>query len=251
MNRIIAGVLAVGFVAVLAMRAGAADAVDPKAVLDKAITALGGEENLAKAKTATWKSKGTINFGGNDSEFTSQTTVSGLDHFRQEFEGDFGGNKVKGLFIIAGDKGWGLFNDNKMELNKDALANLKRSAYLNVIPMTILPLRDKGFKVQAAGEEKVGDKPAVGLKITPPDGKDFTLYFDKDSGLPVKQVAKVMGFMGDEFTQETTFADYKDFQGIKRATKIENKRDGQKFQSQQITEFKVPDKVDPKTFAEP
>ena len=54
--------------------------------------------------------------------------------------------------------------------------------------------------------------------------------FDKESGLPVKQVAKVLGFQGQEYTAETTFADYKDFDGIKKATKIEVKRDGETFQ---------------------
>ena len=61
-------------------------------------------------------------------------------------------------------------------------------------------------------------------------------------------MAKVVGFMGDEFVQETFLADFKDFDGIKKATKIENHRDGKKFLEQQITEFKVLEKVDPKTF---
>ena len=38
----------------------------------------------------------------------------------------------------------------------------------------------------------------------------------------MKIVAVVAGFKGDEFTQETTLADYKDFDGIKKATKVEN-----------------------------
>jgi hypothetical protein len=77
------------------------------------------------------------------------------------------------------------------------------------------------------------------------------LFFDKESGLPVKSVAKVRGFMGEEFTQETTFGGYKDFDGIKKATQIENKRDGQAFVKLEITEFKVLDKVEDKTFAQP
>ena len=89
------------------------------------------------------------------------------------------------------------------------------------------------------------------LKITGPDGKDFTLSFDKESGLPVKLVAKVLGFQGHENTAETTFEDYKDFDGIKKATKIEVKRDGETFQKMKITEFKVLDKVDPEAFTEP
>ena len=97
----------------------------------------------------------------------------------------------------------------------------------------------------------MGDKPAVGVKVTGPEGKTFSLYFDKESGLPVKLVAKVMGFMDDEHDQETTFTNYKEFDGIKKATKVEAKRDGEKFLNSEVTEFKVLDKVDPKTFTEP
>jgi hypothetical protein len=122
---------------------------------------------------------------------------------------------------------------------------------MNVIPITMLPLKGNGFKYEATGEEKVGDKPAVVLKVTGPDGKDFSLYLDKESGLPVKLVAKVLGFQGDEFTSETTYANYKDFGGIKKATKIEVKRDGEPFQNWEISEFKVLDKVDAETFTEP
>ena len=88
--------------------------------------------------------------------------------------------------------------------------------------------------------------------MTGPDGKDFTLYFDKESGLPVKLVAKVVGFRGDEYTQETTYRDYKDFDGIKKATKIEANATARSVPVNfEITEFKVLDKVDAKTFTEP
>jgi hypothetical protein len=224
---------------------------DAKAILDKAIQALGGEEKLGAVKAATWKGKGTVHIGGNDSDYTSQTTVQGLDQYRQEFEGEFMGNKVKSVTVLNGDKGWRKFGDNAMALDKAGVANQKRIVYLQVTPVTLLPLRGKGFKVRAAGEEKVGGQPAAVLEVTGPDGKDFKLSFDKKSGLPVKQVAKVPGFMGGEVTQETTFGNYKDFGGIKKATKIEAKRDGEKFLEQEVAEFKVVKKVDPKTFAEP
>jgi len=131
--------------------------------------------------------------------------------------------------------------------------SLTRSApfYLQLIAVTLVPLKGKGFKVEAAGEEKINDKPAVILKVTGPDGKDFKLYFDKEGGQPVKMVATVKGFQGEDFVQETTYAGYRDFGGIKKATKVESRRDGKKFLEQEITDFKVVDKVDPEAFAEP
>ncbi|QJX00990.1 LolA-like protein [Frigoriglobus tundricola] len=228
-----------------------ADEKDATAVLDTAIRALGGAEKLGGVKAATWKTKGTVTIGGSDNAFDMITTVQGLDNYRSEFEAEFGGNSVKGVTVLNGDKGWRKFGDMGDELDKDALANEKRNVYLQVVPATLLPLKGKGFKVEAAGTEKVDGKPATVLKVTGPDGKDFKLFFDQESGLPVKQVAKVIGFMGDEFTQETTFSGYKEFNGVKRATKIQSKRDGEKFIEQEVRDFKVVEKVDPKTFSEP
>jgi hypothetical protein len=251
MKRLLGSVLMTAIVSGLASPVQGADDKAAQAVVDKAIKALGGAEKLGAVKAFTWKAKGKISFGGNDNEFNSTATVQGLDHFRSEFEGEFGGNKFKGVTVLSGDKGWRKFGDMGMELDKDGLANEKRSVYLQVIAVTLVPLKGKDFKVEAAGTEKVGDNPATVLKVTGPDGKDFKLYFDQKSGLPVRQVAKVIGFMGQEFTQETTFAGYKDFDGIKKATKVESKRDGEKFIEQDITEFKVVEKLDPTTFTEP
>lgn len=228
-----------------------ADDQDAKAIIDKGIKALGGEEKLTKAGTYSVKSKGTITFNGSDNEISSQATLQGLDHYRSEFEGKFGDNDVKGVTVLNGDKGWRKFGDNAMDLDQDGLANEKGTIYLAVIPSTLVPLKGKGFKIEAAGEEKVGDKPAVVIKATGPDGKDFKLYFDKESGLPVKLVAKVIGFDGQEFTMETTYSNYKDFDGIKKATKTASKRDGEKFVDSELVEFKVLDKVPPETFSEP
>lgn len=244
------------FVAVLmcgaASRALVADEKDADAIVDKAIQAVGGKEKLADFKAAVWKSKGTITIQDNDNDFTSKSTAQGLDHFRTEFEGEFNGNNVKGQTTIDGDKGWRKFGDGEaQELDADALAAEKRLLYLQLVPMNPLLLKDKVFKVEAAGEEKIGDKQAVGLKVTGPDGKDFTLYFDKETGLPVREVAKVTGWDGNEFTQDTAYSDYKEFSGIKKAAKTVSKRDGDKFVSTTVTDFQVVEKVEPETFKKP
>jgi hypothetical protein len=228
-----------------------ADEAETRAVFNKAIKALGGEAKLAKAATFSQKTKGKFSFGGNESEFTSETIVQGLARYHSTFEGEFGGNKVKGVTVLNGEEGWRKFGDNKMNIDKDAMANEKRNISLQILPVTLLPLKEKDFKMESAGDDKVGDKPAAALKFTGTDGKDFTLAFDKESGLPVKLVAKVVGFQGEEFTQETTFTGYKEFDGIQRATKLESKRNGESFLKIEVTEFKVLEKVDPKTFAEP
>jgi hypothetical protein len=250
MNRLLGALLATGFVFGLASPVRADDK-DATAVLDKAIKAVGGEDKLGKIGAFSWKSKGKIRLGDNENPFNSQIILQDLDHLRSEFEGEFNGNTIKGVLVVNGDKGWRKFNDNIMDLDDDALAVEKRNAYLQIIPATLVQLKGKGFKIELASEQQIDGKPAVGIKVTGPDKKDFTLYFDKESGLPAKAVARVMGFGGEEFNQETTYADYKDFGGIKKATKVEVKRDGETFVSQEVTDFKVMGKPDADTFAEP
>jgi hypothetical protein len=244
--------LTVGLVAILTTGATGmtrADEKDANAIVDKAIKALGGEENLSKAKSHTTKTKATITFNGDERSLKTKTTVQGLDHYASEWESEADGNKF--VTVVNGNKGWRKFGPEAQELDGDALANSKRMIYLATVPGSLVALKTKDFKVEAADEQKVAEKPAVGIKVTAPDGKDFTLYFDKESGLPVKLVAKVVGMGGDEFTMDSTYTDYKDYGGIKKATKITSTRDGEKFVASEITEFTVLDKVPDGTFDEP
>jgi hypothetical protein len=249
MKRFLGAALVAGFLA--AGGTARADEQEAKAVIDKAIKAMGGEEKLAKAEVISWKTKGTMTFNDNTNDVKTQVTARGISHYRSELEGEFNGNAFKGVTVVASDKGWRKFGENLNEMDGDALANQKRTAYLQVIPVTLVPLKGKDFKLESAPDEKVGDRPAAVVKVTAPDRKDFKLYFDKESGLPVKMTATVAGFQGNEFDQETTYAAYKDFGGIKKATKIESKRNGQKYIEQEVTDFKVLDKADADAFDEP
>jgi hypothetical protein len=239
------------FVAVFSLFAPArADDAKVNEILDKAIKALGGEEKIGKAEAMTWKAKGKITIEGNENEFTAGATLQGLDRLHAEFEMEINGNKFKAISVLDGDKGWRKLGDQVMEMDKDSVTNEKRNAYLMAAATLVAPLKGKGFKVEAAGEEKIAGKPALGVKATGSDGKDFTLYFDKESGLPVRMVAKVIGWMGEEYTQEINYSNHKEFEGLKRPTKVSVKRDGDPFLDEEVVEFKVLDKVPAETFAE-
>ena len=249
MNRSVGVLVATALLSTLGLSARADDK-DATPILDKAIAALGGEEKLAKSATATWKAKGTVNFNENTTEIKTSATVQGLDRHRAEFEMEFNGNPFKGVTVIDGKKGWRKFGDDVQDLDDEALATEKRRAYLQAV-QNVLPLKGKEFKVEAAPDEKVDGKAASVVKGTGPDGKPFTLYFDKESGLPVKLSATVKGFQGEEFVQDTTFSAYKDFGGVKKATKSESTRDGNPFIKVEMTDYKVIDKPEAGSFDEP
>src|SRR5713226_10649572 len=91
-----AGILAL----VLSLASKADDADQARAMIDKAIKAIGGEEKLAKFKTHTWKNKGTWYGMGDGVPYTALYAVSWPDKFRFEVEGGFM------TYVIDGDKGW-------------------------------------------------------------------------------------------------------------------------------------------------
>jgi hypothetical protein len=229
-----------------------ADEKDVQAILDKAVKALGGEDKLTKIEAAVWKGKGKMIIGDNqEHEFTSQTIAQGFDRFRSELEveGVFG-RQLRMLSVLNHDKVW--LSVGGMALRPDhALAGLKRSAYLALIPVTVVPLKGPGFKVQAAGEEQVEGEPAFVIKVTCPDGSDMAISFNKNSGRPVKAAGKVFALDGREVMQETIYGAYRNFGGIHVATSLEVKIDGKPYRRQELTEFKILDKVDPSTFSTP
>src|SRR5436305_1154135 len=83
-----------------------------------------------------------------------------------------------------------------------------------------------------------------------PDGKDFTLYFDKETGLLMKVSGQVADDSGQVDLQETTVEDYKEFEGIKIATRSHIKRSGKRFVEIEVAEFRTLAEVEPGTFAE-
>ena len=224
-------------------------------ILDKAIKALGGEEKLAKVEAVTWKAKGKVTIDGNENEITERRRPSqGLDHYplgvrgrirRQHVQGRDRPQRRQGLAEVR--RRW------CMEMDGDAVANEKRTRLPHGRPgPRSCRSRPRASRSRPPARRRSKGKPAVGLKVTGPDGKDFTLYFDKESGLPVRH-----GGQGRRAGRATStprsrrYSDYKDFDGIKKATKVSVKRDGDDFVEQEITEFKVLDKVPAETFAEP
>jgi hypothetical protein len=250
MKRFVVAALSIAAVSLLPV---SSRAENPPAgpLLDKAIKAVGGEERLGKIQVISAKSNAKITIEGNENEMKLAILLNGLEDYRAEFDGDFNGNSFKGVEVVSGGKGWRKFGEMAMEIEPDALKNEKRIIYLAAVHMNPLLLKGKSFKVEPTDGASVEGKPADALKITGPDGKESTLYLDKESGLPVRAVARVIGWMGEEYTQESTFGDYKEFDGVKFPTKLTIKRDGEEFVKEQVNEVKFLEKAAEGAFAEP
>jgi hypothetical protein len=222
------------------------DADKAKAIIDKAIKAIGGRDKFDKVNAETWKDKGTYYGNGQEIPYTGNYAVQWPHQFRVEIEGFI-------TIVLDGDKGWTQRNGETKEMDKEELARNKEDVFANSV-MTLTPLQDKGFMLAPLGEIQVDNKPAVGVRVSHKDHKDVSLYFDKDSGLLIKserrtQTGPEQGNM--EVNQETFYSDYKDVDGIKVPMKFVIKRDGKQFVEAEHIEVKLVDKLDGKVFAKP
>jgi hypothetical protein len=211
----------------------------PRAILDKAIEALGGADKLKQAKAIQWKAVGKLSFATQ----TLTVTMQDRDHFRSLTEEEWGVGNASVWTEIAGDKGRERkegTEEGKAEadLTKEQIAQTKSHLFFDMLPFTLLPLRDPDFKLELAGTEAIGGQPAVGIQVTPPAGKPFTLHFDKASGRPVRASRTLVNHQGEEFVKEFTFKNYKDYDGIRVATPHEV-RIGKSVWSYEVVEFKI------------
>jgi hypothetical protein len=253
MRRTLLVTAALGFVLAATPCARADAESEARAIIDKAVKAHGGADNLAKFKAGIVKMKGKVEVAGMAIEFTTTASVQMPDKMQVETNIDFMGNKVTFLQILNGDKGWIKFADKVMEMDKDQVAEAAEQFHAMRVA-SLAALSDKAFKLSPMGETKVNGKNAVGVQVSHKDRRDVNLFFDKETGLMVKAETRSKDLFGgndQEFTAETFYSEYKDFNGIKRPTKQILKRDGKDFGQFEITDFETKDKLDDSLFAKP
>lgn len=226
-------------------RCRADEQTELRAIIDKAITAAGGEGKLAKFKAQTWKGKGTYYGMGDGQPYTANYAVQWPGRFRFEVEGAF-------TIVLAGDKGWVKTANGTVDLPAEQVAAQKEEHYAGWVA-TLLPLKDKAFQLSPIGELKVGDRNTVGVRVSRKDRPDVNLYFDKEKGLlaKIEHPVKSRELGGKEVTQEVFHSDYREIEGAKIAMKIVLKRDGKLFVEGENSDVKPAESLDDSVFAKP
>ena len=224
---------------------------DLKAVIDKALKAHGGADNITKYKAATSKVKGTFYGSGQEISFTGDYASQAPGQRANRIEAEVNGMKFAFAQVVNGDRGWKKTNDQVEELDKDTLAEEKERTYSDWLS-SLAPLRDKEFKLSTLGESKIGKQTAVGVNVARKDHRDVKLFFDKASGLLLKKETRLKDIEGGrEVNQETFYHDYKIVQGVQHAMKMEIKWDGKPYVEFEVTEIKPEEKLDESVFAKP
>jgi hypothetical protein len=226
---------------------------DPKIVLAKAIQAMGGEAALKRIRINLFKGHGRMVTGGVPSDYRLRTQNALPDRLREEIEylDATGQPKVLITSVLNRDKGFVRYNTEMREMDSAAINSWKDVLYNNLV-MMLVPLQSAPFTLVKQPQQRKEGMLCQAFTVQSPGHRDITLYFDKETNLPVLvQTTILEANTGQEMTQELYLREYKDFSGLKYPTRWLVYQNGNKAQEFTIEEAQFPDKVDEQAFLKP
>jgi hypothetical protein len=228
------------------------DAADARALVDKAIKAHGGAENITKFKGGAVTFKGTFHGMGMKVPMSGTVHTFGADRLKADIEVEADGQKFRVVQVLAVDKGWMKLGPDTKDMTKDEVAHGREEQHAGWVASLAPLVTGKGYTFATAGEMLVNDKATLGVKVSAKDRKDVTLYFDKTTGLLTRHDQTVVDEgSGREMAQETLASDYKDVQGTKQAFKFVVNRDGKLYLEGEATEITATETLDASLFVKP
>ena len=171
--------------------------VSPAQVVNKYLTAIGGQTAVANVKSMSLVMEGEVQgqkmsqtmYKEGNERFSSQMTMMGMVMADQRYNGGKAQVKMQGQTVPP---------------NPMVDAAMKEEALL----FPVLALSEKGKEVKVTGTETVDGKPAIVLEATGATGP-VQYYFDRESGLLVQKIAS----QGPQRVT-TKYSDYRALDGV-------------------------------------
>jgi len=236
-----------GIVALAASQSSASAQVAAKTLVEQAVEAHGGGAALVRTKVFIRSAKGEITSFGARASVTLELTYQAPDKGRWAYELGAGGQKV--MLAVSGDKGIRFTGGAANQMTKQEMEDVIILTHFHHV-IGLVPLLDGSHELTALPEAKVGDAPALGVKVAAKGKPEIKLWFDKKTNLLVK--AERPGRQGGiDVTNEYFFSDFKGFDGVKLPGKELEMLNGRKIAEWIISDYKFPQRVDEAMFTKP
>ena len=228
--------------------AASAQTVDE--IIEKNLAALGGRAALGKITSRSTTGTITVSTPNGNISGTIEVFNQAPNKSRTLINLDLtplGGQSVVVDNRFDGTSGYAM---DSMRGNTDMSAGQIASLRNSIFPTPLLNYKESGTKIALAGMEKVADREAYALTITPATGPVAHLFVDARSYLPVKTVVTIELPDIGSVEQTLEFADYRDVDGVKVAFGLKGSSTVQTFFAV-ITKVEHNVKIDPALFVKP
>jgi hypothetical protein len=228
---------------------GTSQAADDMAakVVNEAIRAHGGPENLGRARRMLRTAEGALSLGGGASQFSEELLVDLPNRSRHQLMLRPQGARF--LTVVNGERGWQVAGGATQDLGKDRLREVHDDLYLLYLT-TLMPLRlEKRFTLKTVADADVQGKKAAGVQVSCKGHEDIRLYFDKGTHLLVK-TARQTQVAGLPVNKEVIYADWKEFGGVKLPSTLIETHNGNKYLEIRSARYTFP-KPEDRSFAKP
>ncbi len=188
--------------------------VTAEQILEKYLAAVGGKEKLRAVKSLYVEMKGKV------MNFDISLTIA--QKAPDKFYSNMDAGVMQQVTIFDGEKGVTKAMGQTKEMTDEQIKQMKSRA--KIFPLANYD-RDS-LKLELKGVETINGKDAYKVKVTFSNGDSKTYYFDKESGLKIRETETKNTPQGTVIIT-SDISDYKEFDGIKYPGKISQSVAGQ------------------------
>jgi hypothetical protein len=230
---------------------GRAQEDEARALVAKAIKAHGGDKALAALTAVQMKAKGKIQIMGMEIPFTAEIFSQHPDKLKAVIDINVNNMNFQVIQVVNGKKGWESLGGMTKEMDAQQLTEAIEMMHVERVA-SLVPLKDKSYKLSPLGEMKVEGRDAVGLQVTKQGARDVNLFFDKENHMLLKAEYRALDPNKQEVTQEKIFSEYKALpSGAKVPMKMVLNNDGKRYIDIEVTDATAVERHEDSVFAKP
>jgi photosynthetic reaction center cytochrome c subunit len=219
-------------------------------IVEKTLTAQGGRAAMEKISSRSMKGTIAMTSPAGDLPGTIEVLNQAPNKVRTLLNLDLTAAGAGTVTVDQRFDGTNAYATNSMQGDTQVTGDRLETLRNNAFPSPFLGYKDRGTKIVLAGKEKVGDKDAYVLSVTPPTGPASRVWIDAESYLPVKTSTTIDTPETGPLEQTIEFADYRDVDGVKVPFKLSATTAVQSY-TVKVTSVEHNVKIDPALFAKP
>lgn len=185
-------------------------------VIEKHLAAMGGRAAMEKLQNRVATGTITVTVQGTPLAGSIEMYSSVPNKSRMSFRMDLSAMGAGEIVVDQRCDGKTAWASNSMQGDRDLTGTQLQAMVNEYFPTPLLGYKARGAKVEIAGKETVGTRPAIVVLFTPAAGHPSKYFFDAETYLPLQEVTKQdVPEAGGEVESKVLIEDLRTVDGVK------------------------------------